>query len=109
MTKYDGKTPVLSDDEMRALGFTDNVETRWYFCRRVDSFGDTTLNISIDKASGLYKECVMNEDFGQPEPYGHMKPEFRDLIRDTIDVYISELNKAGLTLAVDHKAYGCQN
>lgn len=107
MPKYNGKTPILSDDEMRALGFTDNVDTRWYFCRRVDKAGDTTLNISIEKDSGLYTECVMSEAFGQPEPYGHMKPEFRDLIRDTVDFHLSELNKAGLTLAVDHKAYGC--
>lgn len=107
MTTYNGKTPILSDDEMRALGFTDAAKTRWYFCRRVDKQGCTTLNISIEKDSGLYKECVMNEDFGQPEPYGHMKPEFRDLIRDTVDFHLSELNKAGLTLAVDHKAYGC--
>lgn len=107
MTKYDGKTPLLSDDEMRALGFTDRVETRWYFCRRIDKRGDTTLNISIEKDSGLYKECVMNEDFGQPEPYGHMKPEFRDLYRDTIDLELAILNKAGLDIKVDHKAYGC--
>lgn len=109
MTNYDGKTPVLDDETMRALGFTDRAETRWYFCRRVDQQGHTTLNITIEKDSGLYKELVMNEDFGQPEYYGNMKPEWRDLYRDTIDLYLSELNKAGLTIEVDHRAYGCED
>lgn len=105
--KYQGKTELLSDEKMRELGFTDRVDTRWYFCRRIDQQGHTTLNITIQKDSGLYEELVMNEDFGQPEYYGHMKPKWRDLYRDTIDAYISELNKAGLTITVDHKAYGC--
>jgi hypothetical protein len=107
MTKYDGKTPILSDEEMRELGFTDRVETRWYLCRRVDKRGDTTLNITIEKDSGLYTELVMAEAFGQPEFYGQMKPEYRDLIRDTIDFELNVLNLAGLTIEVDHKAYGC--
>lgn len=108
MTNYDGKTPLLDDEKMRALGFTDHVETRWYFCRRVDKRGDTTLNITIEKDSGLYKELVMSEAFGQPEYYGNMKPEWRDLYRDTIDAYLTELNLAGLDIQVDHKAYGCE-
>lgn len=105
---YDGVTPVLSDEKMRELGFTDNVDTRWYYCRRVDKKGYTTLNITIDKDTGYYKELVMDESFGQPEFYGQMKPEWRDLYRDTIDFHLSELNKAGLTIQVDHKAYGCE-
>ncbi len=107
MTTYDGKTPVLSDGAMRALGFTDRVETRWYLCRRVDKRGETTLNITIEKDSGLYTELVMAEAFGQPEYYGQMKPEYRDLIRDTIDLELALLNASGLTITVDHKAYGC--
>lgn len=108
MTTYTGKTPVLDDEAMRALGFTDRVETRWYYCQRIDQRGDTTLNITIEKDSGLYEELVMNERFGQPEPYGQMKPEWRDLYRDTIDFQLSILNKAGLTIKVDHKEYGCE-
>lgn len=107
MSNYDGKTPVLSDEEMRALGFTDRVETRWYLCRGLDKRGDTTLNITIEKDSGFYEELVMNEGFGQPEYYGQMKPEWRDLYRDTIDFELAILNKAGLDIHVDHKAYGC--
>ena len=107
MSNYDGKTPVLSDEEMRALGFTDRVETRWYLCRGLDKRGDATLNITIEKDSGFYTELVMNEGFGQPEYYGQMKPEWRDLYRDTIDFELAILNKAGLDIHVDHKAYGC--
>lgn len=108
MTKYDGQTPVLDDETMRALGFTDHVDTRWYYCRRVDDKGYTTLNITIQKDTGFYEELVMNEGFGQPEYYGQMKPEWRDLYRDTIDFHLRELNRAGLTIEVNHKHYGCE-
>lgn len=107
MTVFSGKTPILSDEKMRELGFTDHAEGRWYFCRRIDNEGATTLNIAIDKETGLYEELVMNERFGQPEYYGRMKPQWRDLYRDTIDFYVDTLNLNGLNITVDHKAYGC--
>lgn len=107
MRKPDGITPLLDDEKMRALGFTDRREGYWYFCRRVDKQGHTTLNITIEKNTGYYEELVMNEDFGQPEYYGQMKLEFRDLYRDTIDAYLQELSLAGLAIQVDHRAYGC--
>lgn len=28
------KANILSDEEMRSLGFTDYAKDRWYFCRR---------------------------------------------------------------------------
>lgn len=105
MTKYNGKTPILEDAKMRALGFTDHVPENWYWCKGVDT--DTTLNFQINKETGLYSEHVLNEPFGQYELYGNMNPKYRDLIKDTIDFHLKTLNTAGLTLAVDHKEYGC--
>jgi hypothetical protein len=105
MTKYNGKTPTLPNEQMRYLGFTDHVAENWYWCRRVDS--DTTLNFRINKETGLYTEDVLNEFSGQPEYYGHMVHKYRDIIKDTIDFHLKELNQAGLTLSVDHKLYGC--
>lgn len=105
MAKYDGKTPVLSDTEMRELGFTDHVNTQWYWCRGIDRY--TSFNVTIQKDTGFYEELVMDESFGQPCYYGKAKPEYRDLVRDTVDFYVDALNKGGLTITVDHRAYGC--
>lgn len=107
--KPEGRTPVLDDATMRSLGFTDHRPDYWYLCRRVDNNGHVTLNITIQKETGYYTELVMNEDFGQPEYYGRMKPEYRDLYRDTVDFHIDSLKKAGLTITVDHREYGCDD
>jgi hypothetical protein len=102
---YDGNTPLLPDPDMRALGFTDRVAERWYFCRRLAD--GVTFNVTITKATGNYEELVMDEDFGQPAYYGRMKPEWRDRIRSGVDRMVTELAEAGLAILVDHKAYGC--
>ena len=96
----------MSEDQlMRSLGFTDHREGFWYLCRDV---GDgTTLNVTIDKVSGSWEELVMNEAFGQPEFYGRMKPEFRDVIRANVDRIVAELNVVGIPVRVDHSEYGC--
>lgn len=108
MSKPDGITPLLSDEEMRELGFTDHREGYWYWCRSVDKKGYTTLNFTIDKLTGYYEELVMDESFGQPDYYGRAKPEFRDEIISNVDSFVAELNTSGLLLAVDHRAYGCK-
>ena len=105
MTAFDGTTPVLPDADMRAIGFTDRAADRWYFCQRVGL--DTTVNFTIVKDSGEYTESVMDECFGQHAFYGRMKPEYGIPIRDNVEQVVSALNASGLTLTVDHRAYGC--
>ena len=75
----DGRTPLLSDDRMRELLFTDRLETHWYFVQRVGS--NETLNITIDKATGDYEEYVLDESFGQPAMYGLMNHNYGVPIR----------------------------
>ena len=104
MIDPDGVTPVLSDEAMRDLGFTDHREGFWYFVDRVG--GGVSLNFTIEKNTGEYEELVMSELFGQPEYYRNMMPEFRDAIQARIDRIIAKLNAAGLTLAVDPDLYG---
>jgi hypothetical protein len=106
---YDGRTVLLSEEKMRLLGFTDHVPESWYFVAPLTSDGKTTLNIRIQKDSGLYEELVMNEDFGQPEYYGHKNKKLAELIKDTIDLIVDHLNKSGLTIFVDHRQYGVEN
>lgn len=104
MIKKDGNTPILSDEDMRKLGFTDRVKEHWYLVAGVDS--DTTLSISIEKSTGDYGELVMNEFLGQPEFYGRMKEPFRGRIHSAIERHLAKLNAAGLDVHVDHTLYG---
>lgn len=104
----DGTTTLPPEEKMRELGFTDRREGYWYWCRRVDDKGYTTLNFTINKKTGSYTELVMNESFGQPEYYGHMKPKFRDETIAEIEKHLDYLNSNGLQLAVDHRLYGCE-
>lgn len=106
MSRIDGNTPILTEPEMRALGFTDRREGYWSLCKSLIP-GATTFNVTINKANGNYSELVMDEYFGQPEYYGNMKPEWRDRVRSKIDGHLHDLQAARLTVTVDHKQYGC--
>src|SRR5699024_528381 len=97
-------TPVLSDPEMRALGFTDHRQGHWYFVTRVNAH--TTLNISINKKTGEYREDVLDEIYSQPAYYGRMKEPFRTEAHDSINAAVARLNEAGLDIEVDPRSYG---
>lgn len=60
---------ILSDAEMRALGFTDHVPEKWYLCRRVSEHGDITLNLTIAKNGSDWMLDVLDENFLQPYDY----------------------------------------
>ena len=102
----DGITTILPEDDMRWHGFTDHRAGFWYRVIRVGS--GETLNITVNKLTGEYEELVMDEDFGQPAYYGRMKPVYRDAIRLAVDEQVCLLNAAGMTIAVDHRLYGCE-
>ena len=97
-------TLLLSDSEMRLLGFTDHVPAHWYYSSRFDD--RVSINFTISKETGEWTELVMNEDFGQPEYYMNMKPEWREKYMSAIDGKISVLRAAGLDVFVNHQEYG---
>lgn len=103
--KPDGITPLLGDEEMRELGFTDRREGYWYWSRNIDKY--TSLNFTVQKDTGFYEELVMDEMGGQPDYYGLSRPEYRDRIINEVNQYVALLNDSGLALAVDHREYGC--
>lgn len=103
MKLTDGTTPLLTDDQMRELGFTDRVKGRWYLTQRVGSRESFTL--TIDKESGNYGEIVIDEDFGQPAYFGRMRQEFRHDTVNKLWEILNKLHTAGLEIAVDPCQY----
>jgi len=97
------RTELLPDEQMRELGFTDRVPTKWYLCRRVGP--GVTFNVTVVKDTGLWDEVVLDEDFGQPAYYGIMREPYRTSIRDAVDAIVDELGAAGIRVAVNHRQY----
>ena len=70
------KAHILSDKEMREIGFTDYSKDRWFFCRsitfprepRYKGF-DISFNVSIPKDGSDIRIDVLDEDFCQPYDY----------------------------------------
>ena len=70
------KAHILSEKEMREIGFTDYSKDRWFFCRsitfprepRYKGF-DISFNVSIPKDGSDIRIDVLDEDFCQPYDY----------------------------------------
>lgn len=95
---------MKTDDEMRALGFTDRNPDSWYWCKQLAS--DITLNITVRKSDGGWTELVMDEMFGQPYHYGYYDTPLAKSLPALVDAEIARLNAAGIPVAVDHREYG---
>ena len=73
------KAHILSEKEMREIGFTDYSKDRWFFCRsitfprepRYKGF-DISFNVSIPKDGSDIRIDVLDEDFCQPYDYQSM-------------------------------------
>lgn len=63
------KGHVLSDEEMRDLGFTDHSKTRWYFSKRIKYVQEISFSITIDKTNSDIEIDVLDEAFLQPYDY----------------------------------------
>ena len=76
------KAHILSDDDMRRIGFTDYKKDTWYFCRIVmeerskRKYGgidfEVSFSVSIPKDGSDIRIDVLDEAFCQPYDYQHM-------------------------------------
>lgn len=72
------KANILSDAEMRKIGFTDHCKDRWYFCREIDLKDrkyrdiDISFSITIPKDGSDIRIDVLDEAFCQPYDYQSM-------------------------------------
>jgi len=92
---------ILSDEDMRRIGFTDHCADRWYFCRRVEGFRDLTFNVSIPKNGDDFSIDVLDECFLQPYDYQgmlHRNPKFEPALRarEGVEYWMEYLEKEGV-------------
>lgn len=93
---------VLSDEEMRALGFTDRVEGKWYYFHHVSDDGEITFNVTLDKAGVEdLRIDVLDEMFGQPYDYQYLLKRnpskgYPAQVHDAVEQEMARLQDAGV-------------
>lgn len=70
---------ILSDEEMRRVGFSDHCKKYWVFSRmikfpKVKKYKDFEISfmVTIPKDGGELRIDVLDDDFGQPYDYQRM-------------------------------------
>lgn len=62
---------LLSDAEMRKIGFTDCVKDTWYYCK--DLLNEISFNVTVKKNDPTdFRIDVLDEDFCQPYDYQYL-------------------------------------
>ena len=102
------KAHILSDKEMREIGFTNHYEPSWYFCRpikfpqtkRYRSF-DISFSVSIPKDGSDIRIDVLDEDFCQPYDYQfmlHKNPTFEPalIVYEQVEEWMEYLQSKGV-------------
>lgn len=102
------KAHILSEKEMREIGFTNHYKPNWYFCRpikfpqtkRYRGF-DISFSVSIPKDCSDISIDVLDEDFCQPYDYQsmlHKNPTFEPalIVYEQVEEWMEYLQSKGV-------------
>ena len=87
------KANILSDDEMKKLGFTSNTGKTWYFCKKVANDWGISFNISINKNDKSVEIEILDEAFCQPCDYQSSLRKTRNKLLINIHNNVQEIMK----------------
>lgn len=93
---------ILSDDEMRDVGFTDFRPDKWYYCARVSDDGETTFNVTIDKyGADALRIDILDEQFCQPYDYQYIlsrdsQNAYAKAVYEAVEAQMDKLQEAGV-------------
>jgi hypothetical protein len=102
------KAHILSDKEMRKIGFSDYAKENWYYCRRVDFHKekryktfDITFNVTIPKNGSEIGIDILDDDFGQPYDYQRMLKKDHNfepalIVKEFVEDQMKYLQDAGV-------------
>lgn len=69
------KASILKDSEMRKIGFTDRLESKWFYHKIIwehDDF-EVSFSVTIEKENAEnFRIDVLDEDFCQPYDYQYL-------------------------------------
>lgn len=90
---------ILPEARMRELGFTDHLETTWYYNTRVGN--GVSFNVSIPKDGSRLRIDVLDEDFLQPYDYQMFLEKTPNLafalgVKAGVEFQMETLSKAGV-------------
>lgn len=103
---------ILSDNEMRNLGFTDVDPDVWYYMKVLypDDFGGISFNVSIPKDGSDISIDVLDEAFCQPFDYQFLRSvstqsEIADQIFYLVEDEMKYLQDAGVLSGHEYGDY----
>lgn len=90
---------ILSDEEMRKIGFTDYAIENWYYCKTL--YEDITFNVTIPKDGSDIEIITLDERFCQPYDYQYMLErgsanKYAIGCRDKVEAEMEYLKSAGV-------------
>ena len=102
------KATILSDKEMREIGFTDYRKDTWFFnklikfpnTKRYRSF-EISFSVSIPKDGSDIRIDVLDEDWCQPYDYQYMldkNPKFEPclIVKEQVEEWMKHLQDKGV-------------
>ena len=107
------KAHILSDEEMREIGFTDYVKDQWYFCRVAQKFKygfSITFNVTIPKDGSDIRIDILDESFAQPYDYQIMldrnsKFEPALKVKEKVEEWMAYLQEKGVLSGHEYGEY----
>lgn len=116
------KANILSEEEMREIGFNDNSKDKWFFFRNVlrekaeggQSYGsqyfEVTFNVTIPKDGSDISIDVLDEDFCQPYDYQYIlskNPENKTALKvqENVEKWMEYLKDKGILEGHEYGEY----
>lgn len=95
---------ILSDDEMRVIGFTDRNPSQWYYCRMVPGLGkdiEISFIVIIPKDGSDIEIMTLDEEFCQYYDYQSILERNPNLecalnVHDFVEKQMEYLQDAGV-------------
>lgn len=99
---------ILSDEEMRRIGFTDYSKSYWFFLKPINFPREKkyrefniTFSVTIPKEDKDIRIDVLDEDFLQPYDYQWMlssNPNFEPclIVKEQVEEWMKYLKKQGI-------------
>jgi len=92
---------ILPEEQMRKLGFTDHLESVWYYSKYVSKNKQITFNVSIPKDGSRFEIDILDENFLQPYDYqailsSNPNNHYAKQIKKTVEDHMQQLFNYGI-------------